>query len=160
MLSRMTHVIRGRPDGTGKRIAIAAGGFNELITDRLVAGATDALVRQGVDQGDVTVVWVPGAFELPLACRWLAETGRFDGIVALGAVIRGATSHYDHVCNQAARGVLDAGIATSIPVGLGVLTCETGEQAMDRAGGKAGNKGADAALAVLEMLGVRAALVE
>jgi 6,7-dimethyl-8-ribityllumazine synthase len=154
----MANVIQGDPVGQGRRIAIVASRFNELITGRLVDGALDTLVRQGVARDHVALVWVPGAFELPLACRWLAASGRYDALVALGAVIRGATSHYEHVCNQAARGVLDSGLSTSVPIAFGVLTCETLEDALERAGGSAGNKGAEAALAALEMAALRAVI--
>lgn len=127
--------------------------FNDLITERLERGARDALARSGIGADSITVVKVPGAFELPLACRWAAAD--HDAVVALGCVIRGATDHYDYVCSQASRGCMDAMVATDKPVGFGLLTCETLEQALDRAGGKVGNKGADAALAALEMLDVR-----
>lgn len=154
----MGKVIKGRIDGSGKRCAIVVGRFNDLVTDRLLHGAEATLVQLGVAADAIDVVWVPGAFELPLACRWLAETGKYDAIVAVGAVIRGATSHFDHVCNQSARGILDAGVATGVPIGFGLLTCETLEQALERAGSKGGNKGSDAALAALEMLAVRSAI--
>lgn len=154
----MHTVIHGHLDGKGKRFAVAVGRFNELVTSKLLGGALDSLVRHGVTEADVTVVWAPGAFELPLVCRWLAASGKFDGIVALGAVIRGATSHYDLICAQAARGILDAGLAHGVPVSFGVLTCDTLDQAMERAGSKAGNKGADAAIAALEMASLRAAI--
>ena len=144
--------IHGHLDGKGKRFAIALTRFNDLITERLLAGAIDAVAQQGVDEASITVVRVPGAFELPLTCRWLADSGDHDAVIALGAVIRGATTHYDHVCGQAARGVLDAGVSSGRPVSFGVLTCETQDQALERAGSKAGNKGWDAALAALEMV--------
>ncbi len=154
----MVGVIKGDLSGAGRRFGIAVARFNELICSKLLDGAVDALTRHGVNEDDITVVWVPGAFELPQTCRWLAESGKVDGVIALGAVIRGATGHYDHVCNQAARGVLDAGVSTSVPVAFGVLTCDTLDQALERAGSKAGNKGADAALAALEMAAVRRGL--
>ncbi len=147
--------IKAEPAGRGRRVAIAVARFNDMVTERLLRGARDALASHGTSDGDVTVVWVPGSFELPLACRWLAESGRFDAVVALGAVIRGDTAHYEHVCAQAARGVLDAALATSVPVGFGVLTCDTLDQAMARAGGAEGNKGADAVLAAIEMAAVK-----
>ncbi len=154
----MAEVLKGSIDGKGRRIAIAVGRFNDLINDRLVAGAQDALIRHGVADEDIQIAWVPGAFELPLTARWLAESGKFDAVLALGTVIRGATTHYDYVCNQAARGILDAAVSNSIPVAFGVLTCETLDQALERAGSKAGNKGADAAMAALEMIGVKDAI--
>jgi 6,7-dimethyl-8-ribityllumazine synthase len=154
----MSTVIRGSMDGSGRRVAVAVARFNDLVTDRLLRGAIDTLVSHGVRDDHITVVWVPGAFELPLCCRWLAARDDIDAVVALGAVIRGSTGHYEHVCAQAARGILDASIATDKPVAFGVLTCESLEQALERAGSKAGNKGADAALCALEMLGVRRAL--
>jgi 6,7-dimethyl-8-ribityllumazine synthase len=144
--------------GNGLRFAIVAARFNDLVTDRLVAGAADTLRRHGVAADDITLVRVPGAFELPLACRLVAESGRYDAVLALGAVVRGSTPHFDYVCSQTARGVLDASVANHLPVSFGVLTCDTMEQALDRAGGKAGNKGAEAALAALEMCAVGRAL--
>ncbi len=150
--------IQGTVDGRGRRIAIVAARFNELVTDRLLAGTRDTLVRHGVAPDAIREIRVPGAFELPLACRWLAESGDVDAIVALGCVIRGATDHYEHVCNQAASGILGATVDTGVPIGFGLLTCDTLEQALERAGGKAGNKGTDAAMAALEMIGLRTAL--
>ena len=149
----MGRTLEGGLDGAGRRVAIAASRFNRLVTDLLVAGATEALRRHGVADADVDVAWVPGAFELPLAAEKLAATGRYAGVVALGAVVRGATPHFDHVAGQAA-----AARATGVPVAFGVLTCDTMEQALDRAGGKAGNKGAEAALTVLEMAGLLEAI--
>ena len=154
----MVDEIKAEPSGAGRRVAVAVSRFNDMVTERMLRGALAALAGAGVRDGDVTAVWVPGAFELPLTCRWLAESGRFDAVVALGAVIRGDTDHYEHVCTQAARGVLDAGLSTSVPVAFGVLTCDTLEQALARAGGSVGNKGADAALAALEMAALRDAL--
>ena len=146
----MANVIHGKLDGTGRKFAIAIARFNSLVTDRLLDGAIDALTRHGVSDDDITVVWVPGAFELPLACRWLAAKDN-DAVIALGAVIRGSTTHYDYVCSQASRGILDASTTSGKPVAFGLLTCETLEQALERAGSKAGNKGADAAMTALEM---------
>lgn len=154
----MPQVIQGKLDGAGRRFAIAVARFNSLVTERLLDGAVDALTRHGVADDDITVVWVPGAYELPLACRWLAESKDHDAVVALGTVIRGATPHFDYVCAQAARGVLDASTSTGKPVAFGVLTTETLDQALERAGSKAGNKGSEAAMTALEMLQVRAAL--
>jgi 6,7-dimethyl-8-ribityllumazine synthase len=154
----MTRLLEGGEDGTGKRFAVAVARFNERVCERLLRGAIDALRRAGVADRDIAVARVPGAFELPLACRWLAGSGRYDGIVALGAVIRGETSHYDYVCSEAARGILDASVETSVPIGFGVLTCENLEQALARSGGAAGNKGAEAAIAAVEMVGLRSAV--
>ena len=139
----------GRPRGDGRRIAIVVARFNDLITERLERGARDALARSGIGADSITVVKVPGAFELPLACRWAAAD--HDAVVALGCVIRGATDHYEYVCSQASRGCMDAMVATDKPVGFGLLTCAQMDQAVARAGGEHGNKGADAAMAALAM---------
>lgn len=154
----MVHDLRAPPDGTGLRVAIAVARFNEVVTERLLAGARRALAEAGVAEGDVTVAHVPGAMELPAACAWLCRTGRFDALVALGAVVRGETDHYDHVCGAATQGLLRIGLDTGVPIGFGVLTCATMEQALSRAGGAAGDKGADAALAALEMARLRSLL--
>jgi 6,7-dimethyl-8-ribityllumazine synthase len=151
-------ILEGGLDGAGRRVAIAASRFNRLVTDLLLAGASETLQRHGVAAGDIDVAWVPGAFELPLAAERLAATGRYAGVVAIGAVIRGATSHFEYVAGQAAAGLAAAARATGVPVAFGVLTCDTMEQALDRAGGKAGNKGAEAALTVLEMAGLLEAI--
>jgi 6,7-dimethyl-8-ribityllumazine synthase len=133
-------------------VAVAIGRFNEAVTERLLEGCLSALRRAGVEDGAITVAWVPGAFELPFACRLLAGSGRFEAVVALGAVVRGATPHFDYVCSEAARGILEVGLATAVPVSFGVLTCDTLEQALERSDSEAGsNKGADAAMAALEM---------
>jgi 6,7-dimethyl-8-ribityllumazine synthase len=134
------------------RFTIVAARFNELIVERLVAGAVDALRRHGAEESAIQLVRVPGAFELPLVARRLARTRRADAIIALGAVIRGQTPHFDFVCSECAAGLRAVSLEYELPVGFGVLTCDSVDQAMDRAGGKAGNKGADAALATLEML--------
>src|SRR5579872_4393900 len=133
------------------RIALVCGRFNDLITERLLAGATDALLRHGVDDGSITVAWAPGAFELPLVARQLALSGEVDAVVCLGAVIRGATGHYEQVANNAAAGVLRDGLDSGVPVVFGVLTTETIEQAIERAGTKAGNKGFESAMTAIEM---------
>lgn len=147
----MNAVYTGRLDGQGLRMAIVCGRFNDLITDRLLAGATDGLTRHGVDPGSITVAWVPGAFELPLVARQLADSGEFDAVICLGAVIRGATGHYDQVANQCAAGIQRASMDTGIPVIFGVLTTDTIEQAVERAGTKAGNKGFESASVAIEM---------
>lgn len=136
---------------SGYRIAIAAARWNQLVTDRLLAGALDALQRQGVAADHITIVWCPGSFELPLVVRTLAERREFDAIIVLGCVIRGETAHFDFVATQAASGILQTMLAEGIPCAFGVLTTDTLDQALDRAGGKAGNKGAEAALVALEM---------
>jgi 6,7-dimethyl-8-ribityllumazine synthase len=137
--------------GEGRRFGIVVGRFNELITQRLLSGARDCLVRHGVSDNDIEVVWVPGAWEIPGAARRLAQTDRFDAILTLGAVIRGGTPHFDHVAGQVASGVASLGLQLNIPVVFGVLTTDTIEQAIERAGTKAGNKGWEAAMAALEM---------
>jgi 6,7-dimethyl-8-ribityllumazine synthase len=148
----------GSIDGRGRRVAIAASRFNRLVTDPLLAGALEELRRLGVEEADVDLAWVPGAFELPLAAERLAATGRYAAVVAIGAVVRGATPHFDHVAGQAAAGLAAVTRATGVPVAFGVLTCDTMEQALDRAGGKAGNKGAEAARCALEMAGLLEAI--
>ena len=137
--------------GDGLRVAIAASRFNQLITDRLLAGALDGLVRLGVDPSSVTVAWVPGAFELPLAALRLAASGEFDAVICVGAVVRGATDHYQFVAGQCAAGIERAQLDTGVPVAFGVLTTDTVEQALERAGAKAGNKGFEAAMTAIEM---------
>lgn len=142
-------VHEGSLDGTGLRVGLVAGRFNEVIVERLVAGATDCLRRHGVADADLEVAWVPGGWELSVVARRMADTGRFDALVALGCVVRGQTAHFEYVAGQAAAvgAVMDA---TGVPVAFGVLTTETFEQAVDRAGGKLGNKGWDAAQAAIE----------
>jgi 6,7-dimethyl-8-ribityllumazine synthase len=142
----------GVPRGEGRRIAVVASRFNETVTTRLAEGAVEALVRHGADFGEVDVCWVPGAWELPMATRRLLASGRYDGVVAVGAVIRGETPHFDVVAGEAARGLADASRDFEAPVTLGLLTTDTLAQAEARAGGDHGNKGWDAALALLEML--------
>ena len=144
--------------GTGLRVAIAVSRWNELITTRLLEGALDGLRRHGVSEDAVDVAWVPGSFELPLVCRRLAETRRYDAVIALGAVIRGATSHYDHVAGAATSGVAQAGLQTGVPCIFGVITTENIEQAIERAGTKAGNKGFEAAATAVEMANLLRAL--
>ncbi|HEX2042703.1 MAG TPA: 6,7-dimethyl-8-ribityllumazine synthase [Acidimicrobiales bacterium] len=141
----------GRLRGEGMRVAVAASRFNELVTDRLVAGARDGLLRHGVDEGSLTLVWAPGAFELPLVARRLAESAEYDAVVCVGAVIRGATDHYEHVAGQCAAGLGRVALDTGVPVVFGVLTTDTTEAALERAGGKLGNKGFEAAVTAIEM---------
>jgi 6,7-dimethyl-8-ribityllumazine synthase len=147
--------IEGQPDGRRRRVAVVASRFNAEVTSRLLAGAIGALREAGVAEKDLTVVHVPGSFELPFAARTLARTRRYDAVVALGAVIRGETGHYDHVCRAAQEGLLRVGLDEDLPVVFGVLTCDTDEQAAARAGGAHGNKGADVALDALRMADVR-----
>jgi 6,7-dimethyl-8-ribityllumazine synthase len=154
----LSRTYTGSLDGRGRRIAVAASRFNRLVTDPLVAGAVEELTRHGVAEADIDLAWVPGAFELPLAAERLAATGRYAAVVAIGAVVRGSTPHFDHVAGQAAAGLAAVTRATGVPVAFGVLTCDTMEQALDRAGGKAGNKGAEAALTALEMAGLLEAI--
>ena len=144
-------VLEGKLVAGKGRFAIVASRFNEFIVSKLISGAEDTLVRHGVDTDDITLVWVPGSFELPLAAMKLAQSGKYCAIVCLGAVIRGSTSHYELVCNEAAKGIAQVGLKTGVPVTFGVVTTENIEQAIERAGTKAGNKGADAALTALEL---------
>ena len=141
----------GRLWGQGLSIAIVVSRFNELVTRALLAGAQDGLARHGVEPEGVDVTWVPGSFEIPLAARKLAESGRYQAVICLGAVIRGETPHFDQVANQASSGIARAALDTGVPVIFGVLTTETLEQALERAGGKMGNKGYAAAVAAIEM---------
>ncbi len=147
----MAKEISGALSATGKTFAIVAGRFNDAIVAKLVCGALDAIDRTGGSSASTSVVWVPGAFEIPQAARRLAARGGVDAIICLGAVIRGATPHFDYVAGAAARGVADVAMSTTIPVVFGVLTCDTIEQALERAGTKAGNKGFDSAMAAIEM---------
>ena len=148
----MPHLeIEGALRGDGLRVAIAVARFNSFITDRLLAGALDGLRRHGVADDGVTVVRVPGAWELPVTVKALAESGKYDAIIALGAVIRGDTPHFDYVAGEAAKGVGQVMVSTGVPVAFGVLTTNTLEQAIDRAGAKSGNKGFDAAATAIEM---------
>ena len=141
----------GNPAGAGRRVAVVASRFNETVTRALVDGALDALVRHGAAFDDIDVMWVPGAWELPLAVRRAMATERYDAVVALGAVIRGDTPHFDYVAGEASRGLADASRDAEVPLGFGLLTCDTMEQALERCGGAHGNKGWDAAVAALEM---------
>lgn len=147
----MGHTFQGELHGAGLRLALVVSRFNEVVTSRLLAGARSALERHGVHEDDVDVAWVPGAFELPLAARRLAESRRYDAVVCLGAVIRGETPHFLYVASEAARGVADVARDTGVPAIFGVITSDTLEQALERAGGKAGNKGYDAVLSAIEM---------
>ena len=145
-------------DSTGMKFALVVSRFNAFITERLLAGATDALRRTGALAADIEIVRVPGAFEIPNAAKMLAESGKYDALVALGCVLRGETAHYDVIVNEVTRGIGEAALSSGVPVGFGVLTCDTLEQAIDRAGLKAGNKGFDAALAAIEMSALKRTL--
>lgn len=146
--------IAGQLDAKGLKIAIVATRFNDFIVDRLVGGAQDYLERHGLDTANITIVRIPGAFEMPLVCQKLVNSGKYDGVLALGAVIRGGTPHFDYVCAEASKGIAQAMLQHSMPVGFGLLTCDNIEQAIERAGSKAGNKGVEAAAAMLETIRV------
>ena len=154
----MAHVIVGKLDAAAYRFGLVVARFNDFITSRLVDGAMDALVRHGANPEKITQVYVPGSFEIPLAARKLAESGRCDAVVCLGCLIRGQTPHFDYIAAEATKGIAAASLSTGVPITYGVITAETLEQAIDRAGAKAGNKGVDAALAAIEMAGVMAQL--
>jgi len=147
----MSNIFEGNLVGSGLKIGIVAGRFNEFITDKLVGGAMDALKRHGVEMEQVDIAWVPGAFEIPLIAQKLAKSNKYDAVITLGAVIRGSTPHFDYVCNEAAKGVANTALSTGVPVIFGVLTVDSIEQAIERAGTKAGNKGWEAAAAAIEM---------
>lgn len=145
-------IIEGNYQGETKKVAIVISRFNEFITSKLLSGAIDNLVRHGVSEEQIDVYWVPGAFEIPFITKQLVENKQYDGILTLGAVIRGATSHYELVTNEVAKGVAQVGMQATIPIMFGVLTTETIEQAIERAGTKAGNKGSEVAQGLLEMM--------
>jgi len=147
----MVNTFEGNLVGKGLKVGIVVGRFNDLITMRLLDGAKDALKRHGVEQEDVELAFVPGAFELPLVTKKMAMSKKYDAVITLGAVIRGATPHFDYVCNEAAKGIAQASYQSEVPVIFGVLTTETIEQAIERAGTKAGNKGWEAATSAIEM---------
>jgi 6,7-dimethyl-8-ribityllumazine synthase len=147
----VSETYHGRLDGTGLRVGIVVARFNEMVTRPLLDGAREGLVRLGVDADAIDVAWTPGCFEIPPVAKRLAELGRYDAVICLGAVIRGETPHFDYVAGQAAAGIARAGLETGVPVIFGVLTTDTVEQALNRAGLKAGNKGHDAAVAAVEM---------
>jgi 6,7-dimethyl-8-ribityllumazine synthase len=147
----LTAELQGSLQGEGRRIGVVVARFNDFITSRLVEGAKAALACHGVRDGDVTIAWVPGSFEIPLIAKKMAESGRYDAVICLGAVIRGETDHYEHVAGQAASGISHASLSTGVPVIFGVLTTDTVEQAINRAGGKLGNTGYNAGIAAIEM---------
>ena len=143
--------IEGKLVSEGIKVGIVAARFNEFIVSKLIGGAVDGLVRHDVKEDDITLAWVPGAFEIPVAAKKMAKSGKYDAIICLGTVIRGATSHYDYVCNEVSKGIAAVSLETEIPVMFGIVTTENIEQAIERAGTKAGNKGSDAARTAIEM---------
>jgi 6,7-dimethyl-8-ribityllumazine synthase len=147
----MPNTLEGNFNAAGKTFAIVVGRFNEFIASKLLAAALDGLARHGADASQIDVAWVPGSFEIPLIAKKMAESGKYHAVITLGAVIRGATPHFDHVANEASKGVGQATLQTGVPVIFGILTTDTIEQAIERAGTKAGNKGFDAAMAAIEM---------
>ena len=146
------NILEGQLTGVNKKFAIVLSRFNSIFTERLLEGAVDCLKRHGVKDSDITVARVPGAFEIPIICQKLAKTGRFDGIIALGAVIRGDTPHFDYVAAEVSKGIAAVSLSSETPIAFGVLTTDTIEQAEARSGSKGGNKGFDAAMTVLEMV--------
>lgn len=154
----MAKTIAGQLVSKAKRYALVASRFNEFITSKLIDGAIDCLKRHGVGDGEIEVVWVPGSFEIPPVCKRLAGGGKCDAVIALGAVIRGATPHFDYIANEVAKGVAQVALGAAVPVVFGVLTTDSIEQAIERAGTKAGNKGADAAASAIELVNLYAQL--
>lgn len=146
------HKIEGNLIAKDMKFGIVAARFNEFIVSRLVGGAEDALLRHGAQDDNITLAWVPGAFEIPFAAKQMALSGKYDAVICVGTVIRGSTSHYDYVCNEVSKGVASIALETGVPVLFGVLTTENIEQAIERAGTKAGNKGYDSAMAAIEMV--------
>ena len=144
--------LEGNVVGSGIKIGIVAARFNEFIVSKLIGGAQDALVRHGVSDDDITLAWVPGAFEIPIIAKKMAESKKYDAVICLGAVIKGSTSHYDYVCAEVSKGTAQVGLETGVPTIFGVLTTENIEQAIERAGTKAGNKGYDVACSAIEMV--------
>lgn len=154
----MNRTLEGKLDGTGLRFAIIVSRFNSFIGERLLEGALDALHRHGTEPTAVTTVRVPGAFEIPLVAKRLAATGEYDALICLGAVIRGATPHFDYVASEVSKGIATVSLESGLPIAFGILTTETIEQAIERAGTKAGNKGFDAAVSVIEMVNLLKAI--
>ena len=150
---RQIQVLEGKvvaPEGM--KVGIVASRFNEIIVNKLLGGAVDGLVRHGVEEENITAAWVPGAFEIPVAASKMAQSGKYDAVICVGAVIRGDTSHYDYVCNEVSKGIAQVSLATGVPVMFGVITTENIEQSIERAGTKAGNKGFDSAVGAIEMV--------
>ncbi|ACE61061.1 MULTISPECIES: 6,7-dimethyl-8-ribityllumazine synthase [Actinobacillus] len=150
--------ITGNLVATGLKFGIVTARFNDFINDKLLSGAIDTLVRHGADENNIDTAWVPGAFEIPLVAKKMATSGKYDAVICLGTVIRGSTTHYDYVCNEAAKGIGAVALETGVPVIFGVLTTENIEQAIERAGTKAGNKGSECALGAIEMVNVLKAI--
>jgi len=148
----MSKVVQGNLSAKGKKFALVVSRFNELISGKLLEGAEDCLIRHAAEEKNITTVWVPGSFEIPLVAQKMANSGKYDGVVCLGAVIRGGTPHFDYVAGEVAKGVAQVGLNTEVPVIFGVITADGIEQALERAGTKAGNKGWDAALSAIEMV--------
>ena len=148
----MPEIIEGKIVAKGMRFGIVASRFNDFISDRLIEGAVDALTRAGGNEKDIQIVRVPGAFELPIAAKKLAKSGKYDAVICIGAVIRGATPHFEYISSEVAKGIALVGLETEVPVAFGVLTTDTIEQAIERAGAKMGNKGWDAAMSAIEMV--------
>ena len=150
-----TNIIEGKVVAKkNMKVGIVASRFNEFITAKLLGGAIDGLVRHGVEEKNITTAWIPGAFEIPVIAKKMAETKKYDAVICVGAVIRGSTTHYDYVCNEVSKGISHVSLETGIPVLFGILTTENIEQAIERAGSKAGNKGYDCALSAIEMVNV------
>ncbi|MCW9065519.1 MAG: 6,7-dimethyl-8-ribityllumazine synthase [Ignavibacteriaceae bacterium] len=148
----MTKIIEGKLTAKGKKFGVVISRFNELISTQLLSGAQDCLVRHECKQDDITVVWVPGSFEIPLAAKKMAQSSNYDAVICLGAVIRGGTPHFDYISAEVSKGVAQVGLETGLPVIFGIITADTIEQALERAGTKAGNKGWDASLSAIEMV--------
>lgn len=144
--------LEGKLVAEGMKVGIVASRFNEFIVSKLVSGAVDGLIRHNVNDDDISVAWVPGAFEIPVIADKMAKSGKYDAVICVGAVIRGATSHYDYVCNEVSKGIAQASMSSGVPVLFGILTTDSIEQAIERAGTKAGNKGYDCALSAIEMV--------
>lgn len=151
----MGKVFEAQLIGTGLKIGIVVGRFNEFINTKLLDGAIDGLKRHGVDEDDVDIAWVPGAFEVPFIAQQMVKTGNYDAVIGLGTVIRGSTTHYDYVCNEAAKGIAQVSLKTDVPVIFGIVTTENIEQAIERSGTKAGNKGYDSAISAIEMANLK-----
>ncbi|ETT86684.1 6,7-dimethyl-8-ribityllumazine synthase [Viridibacillus sp. FSL R5-0477] len=151
----MGKVFEAQLIGTDLKIGIVVGRFNEFITSKLLGGAMDGLVRHGVSEDNIDVAWVPGAFEVPFIAKQMVEKGDYDAVIGLGTVIRGSTSHYDYVCNEAAKGIANVSLNTNVPVIFGIVTTENIEQAIERSGTKSGNKGYDSAVAAIEMANLK-----
>ena len=145
-------IIEGKLVSDGMKVAIVASRFNEFIVSKLIEGARDGLLRHDVAEENISLAWVPGAFEIPVVAKKLAESGKYDAVICVGAVIRGATTHYDYVCAEVSKGIATVSMQTGVPVMFGILTTDTSQQAMERAGTKAGNKGYDCALGAIEMV--------